>query len=260
MPITNPRFRLLLLLFGAFLWAAADQPPGGRELPRCGDADTAFLIVNETGRYTLLYDTAYRQAAWVAYLLTREEVEAPGVKRSTHFSRDPEVLRRGWPSASDSDYAHSDFDRGHLLPSADRNGTTRENKTTFYFSNVSPQYPALNRHIWKDLEEQVRRWAARYDSLYVVTGPCLEPDLPRQGASGVGVPAAYFKALLVCGGGRCEAVAFRIPNAQRIEGRYGDYALSVDSLEALLGYDFFHSLNDTLQRAAESSYDPSFWK
>lgn len=227
------------------------------ERPAC--ERTEFLVVNPAGRYALLYDTAYRQAAWVAYLLTRADVRSPGVKRGNTFRRDPEVLRRGWPSASEADYAGGPFDRGHLLPSADRRSSSAENRATFYFSNISPQYPSLNRKVWKNLEEQVRRWAERYDSLYVVTGPELAPDLARR-PGGVGVPRRYFKALLVFSGGRCQALAFLIPNAEQVPGGFMDYALSVDELEAALGYDFFYRLPDSLERRAESRVDAAFWR
>lgn len=130
------------------------RPCAGLELPACSRGE--FLIRNEAGRYTLLYDTAYRQAAWVAYLLTREDVRRRGAKRRNAFRCDPEVVARGWPTAVDRDYAGSGFDRGHLLPSADRDDSRAENDATFYLSNVSPQYPKLNRNQWRLLEEQVR--------------------------------------------------------------------------------------------------------
>lgn len=54
-----------------------DQPnqPGHRvygtqlELPLY--TDSTFIVRHPEARYTLRYDTSYRQAAWVAYLLTR---------------------------------------------------------------------------------------------------------------------------------------------------------------------------------------------
>ena len=45
-------------------------------------ANDEFVVRCPEGRYTMLYDTAYRQAAWVAYLLTRRDVSGKGVKRS----------------------------------------------------------------------------------------------------------------------------------------------------------------------------------
>ena len=144
-----------------------DQPnqPGHRvygtqlELPLY--TDSMFIVRHPEARYTLCYDTSYRQAAWVAYLLTRSEVGRKDAERANAFRCDPEVVRRGWPTARDRDYARSGYDRGHLLPSADRDDTPSENRATFYLSNVSPQCAGLNRQIWRLLEEQERRWPPR---------------------------------------------------------------------------------------------------
>ena len=227
------------------------------EYPACSRPE--FLVVHPTGRYALWYDTTYRQAAWVAYLLTRADVRTAGVERSNRFRRDPEILKRGWPSASDEHYKGGPFDRGHLLPSADRRGTTSENKETFYFSNISPQYPAVNRGVWKNLEEQVREWADRDDSLYVVTGPELVPGLDRR-PGGVGVPRRYFKALLVYRQGRCETVAFLVPNTPKVDRDFRSYLMTVDQLESVLSADFFYQLPDDLERRAENRVDTAFWR
>lgn len=228
------------------------RPCAGLELPACSRGE--FLIRNEAGRYTLLYDTAYRQAAWVAYLLTREDVRRRGAKRRNAFRCDPEVVARGWPTAVDRDYAGSGFDRGHLLPSADRDDSRAENDATFYLSNVSPQYPKLNRNQWRLLEEQVRRWADRYDSIYVVTGGELEPGL-RRIRGGTGIPRHYFKALLARAEKGWRAIAFRLPNVASPEGSWTDYSLSVDRLEELTGIDFFPALPDSIERRVESRVD-----
>ena len=233
------------------------RPCAGLELPACSRGE--FLIRNEAGRYTLLYDTAYRQAAWVAYLLTREDVRRRGAKRRNAFRCDPEVVARGWPTAVDRDYAGSGFDRGHLLPSADRDDSRAENDATFYLSNVSPQYPKLNRNQWRLLEEQVRRWADRYDSIYVVTGGELEPGL-RRIRGGTGIPRHYFKALLARAEKGWRAIAFRLPNVASPEGSWTDYSLSVDRLEELTGIDFFPALPDSIERRVESRVDAGFWK
>lgn len=226
-------------------------------LPFCPDDE--FVVRCPEGKYTLLYDTANRQAAWVAYLLTRRQVAGRGVKRGDAFRCDPEVVARGWPSADDRDYTGSGFDRGHLLPSADRNDTPEENRATFRLSNVSPQHPALNRGTWRKLEEQVRRWAARYDSLYVVTGGELKPSLPRIG-NGVGVPARFFKTILVRDGNTYHAIAFLVPNTDHPDADYFEYAMSVDRLEELLGMDFYPALPDSVETRAEARLDRKFWR
>ena len=231
--------------------------PGRLELPTI--SDSTFFLTDKAGRYALLYDTLYRQAAWVAYRLTRTEVEYRGAERSNRFLPDPKVRERGWPTAVTSDYTHSGYDRGHLLPSADRDDTPRENAATFYLSNISPQRPVLNRGVWKSLEEQVRRWAVTYDSIYVVTGGILSPELDRI-KGGVGVPEYFFKVVLVRDGEEYRCVGFLIPNGKEISGKFIDYLVPVDEVESRTGYDFFPLLSDSIEERIEALCDTSFWR
>ena len=226
-------------------------------LPACADRD--FVIVNEEGRYALRYDTACRQAAWVAYLLTHADVHAREAKRKNAFRSDPEVVGRGWPTAVDRDYAGSGYDRGHLLPSADRVGSQAANNATFLLSNISPQLPALNRGVWKRLEEQVRAWAGRYDSLYVVTGGVLHPGLPRM-KERVAIPGQFYKAVLVRIDGAYHAVAFLVPNDADVVSDFMAYAVTVDRAEEVAGLDFFAALPDSIERAVESRIDRRIWR
>lgn len=235
-----------------------DAVPIALELPFC--ADGQFVMRNEAGRYTLLYDTSARQAAWVAYLLTRKEVEQNGVARKNNFRMDTSIMARGWPAAKNSDYKGSGYDKGHLLPSADRDDYRQENAATFFMSNISPQKPSLNREIWRLLEEQVRKWAALHDSLYIVTGGKLSGDMPRIG-SGVAVPPAFFKAVLARGSqGRYYSIGFLIPNSDKITSSFMDYSMTINELEDVSGYDFFYRLPDDVEDDAERTIDRSFWE
>ncbi|HIW20379.1 MAG TPA: DNA/RNA non-specific endonuclease [Candidatus Alistipes pullicola] len=229
----------------------------GLELPAI--VDDEFVLRNKEGQYTLLYDTTYRQAAWVAYRLTRTELEAGSAKRSNSFRSDPQVLSHGWPAASDSDYKGSGYDRGHLLPSADRCGSSQENRATFLLSNISPQRPELNRGVWRLLEEQVRRWALQCDTLYIVTGSNLNGHLPRI-RGGVGVPEQFFKAILLCSDSECQAIAFLIPNEKQLSKDFFTYALSIDSLEDRLHMDLFPVLPDEVETRVESRANRPFWR
>ena len=156
---------------------------GPLELPSFDSGD--IVIRNAEGRYTLRYDTAYRQASWVAYVLTGEDAAPGQAKRRDRFVPDPTVVKAGYPTATIASYKGSGYDRGHLCPSADRSRSQEENDCTFYLSNIAPQTPALNRGPWKELEEQARRWAVRCDTLYIVAGGVLTSGLDTL-PSGIG--------------------------------------------------------------------------
>ena len=142
--------------------------------------------------YTLAYNEAHEQANWVAYMLLKNQSNSR-VERSNRFMVDP-LVSTG--SATNADYAKSGWDRGHLAPAADLSWSKEAMQSSFYYSNMSPQWPAFNRGIWKRLEEQVRDWSLLYDTLYVVTGPILSSNLPYIGPNKVSVPKAFFKALV----------------------------------------------------------------
>ena len=217
-----------------------------------------FFFTNSSGRYSFRYDTAWRQARWVAHTLTAVEVSRKGTDRSDRFRSDPQVIGRGFPTAADADYKRSGYDRGHLLPSADRDDTSAENDATFLLSNVSPQRPALNRGVWKNLEEFVRRVAARYDSVWVVTGS--QGDLSdRIGKNRVVVPDYYYKTLLIKVKGAYYAVAFYIPNQDKLQKDYQHYTMTVDELEQVLGMDFYKGLNDSAEHSAECVVNEKIW-
>lgn len=240
--------------------SAAAQPAatGALELPAFG-AD-AVIVCHKEGRYTLCYDVRWRQASWVAYVLTRTDATTEAAERRNRFVPDPQVVAAGYPTAVTDDYRNSGYDRGHLCPSADRRGSQRENDCTFYLSNIAPQTPALNRGEWRKLEEQVRRWAERYDTLYVVTGGIMGPA-PDTLRGGVGIPDYFYKALLAPDGeGGYRAAAYVLPNATHLTGGYADYAVTVDSLELCTGMDFFCDLPDSVETAAERVFVSDFWR
>ena len=222
-------------------------------------ANREFYFENEHGRYSFLYDTTLRQAVWVAHTLTAVEVSRKGVDRSNRFRSDPKVIERGFPSATDADYKKSGYDRGHLLPSADRDDTPEENSATFLLSNISPQRPNLNRKIWKSLEEYVRRVAEKYDSVWIVTGSKSDEIFNYIGKSRVGVPKYFYKTLLIKYSGKYYAIGFYIPNEDRFSGDFQSYAKTVDQLEEILSMDFYTGLDDSLQARAEGRYSTQIW-
>lgn len=210
-------------------------------------------IVRHPG-YTLQYNEKHEQADWVAYVLTKEETS--GIhKRTNEFESDP-FVKTG--SAGDADYAGSGFDRGHLAPAADMGWSFESMQASFYYSNMSPQLPSFNRGIWSRAEAFTRNAAIENDSLFVITGPVLRDDLPQIGPNKVSVPEYYFKVLLDYGLPEQKALAFLIPNQAGVFP-LPHYTVSIDSIEALTGIDFFDKLPDSLESILESEVNTELW-
>jgi endonuclease G len=89
------------------------------------------------------------------------------VKRTDNFGPDPKLPQH---TNLQADYNASGYDRGHIFPAADGACDIVKMTESFYFSNMTPQTPALNRGDWKALEEMTREEAYRYDSIHVWAG------------------------------------------------------------------------------------------
>ncbi|MDH5598865.1 MAG: DNA/RNA non-specific endonuclease, partial [Cyclobacteriaceae bacterium] len=137
-------------------------------------------IITHTN-YSLSYCEKHEQAEWVYYWLTPDRILGDA-KRNDRFKEDPDVFTG---SSKLSDYKGSGFDRGHLCPAADNKNSDITMAESFYMSNMSPQLPAFNRGIWKQLEEQFRVWALDSEGLYVVTAGILSDSLHTIGVTQV---------------------------------------------------------------------------
>ena len=238
--------------------------PLGLQIPMCSAVRAAEDGKTQAGHeihryagFTLCYREDYEQAEWVAYCLEKGEL-SKNAERSNNFHADKKIST---DSATPEDYTRSGYDRGHLAPAADMAFSAKAMDDSFCMSNMSPQTPALNRGVWKNLEEQVRRWAQGFGAVFVVSGPVLDKnanEYSKIGRNAVAVPEYFYKALLTKSGDSLIAVGFLIPN-DKPKGSIWDYALSIDELEERTGLDFFYLLDDVREKAAEKAFSPLDW-
>lgn len=240
----------VVLSLNIFAYAQQSHKIENLELPLLNQKD---IVINHHG-YTLSYNEKYEQANWVAYKLTAAETYK-NVSRINNFHEDTEV-KSG--SATDSDYKGSGYDRGHLAPAADMSWSQQSMSESFLYSNMSPQKPGFNRGIWKRLEEQVRQWAIDNEAIYVVSGPILQPNLPTIGENKVAVPMYYYKVLLDYTQPELKGISFIIPNESSTLSLQS-FAVPIDSVENLVGIDFFPALPDELETKIEKSVCLTCW-
>lgn len=195
--------------------------------------------------YTFDYSEEHEQSYWVAYLVELAEING-NTKRSDDY-REDSLVSTG--SATLDDYRHSGFDRGHLAPAAVMKEDSLEMSESFYLTNISPQVAGFNRGIWKDLEELVRSWVREYGDMYVVTGPVLADKLRYIGKNRVSVPDYFYK--IIYSPTYDLGVAFLLANKSSSKD-LTSFIVTIDSVEALTGNDFFHKLTHSHQRDLES--------
>ena len=222
------------------------------ELPAVTPSDDTIRYSGFTSSYnhtTLIPD-------WVAYELTAKELQPVYTSQSSSFSMD---LNLRGPQAMREDYSRSGWDRGHLAPKADMRWSERSYWESHYFTNVCPQNHDLNAGDWNTLEKSVRQWARQYGRIYVVCGPVITSgSYGTIGRNRVQVPDAFFKALLVPSRSGYSAVAFLLPNSAT-HHRLAHYAMTIDSLETIIGRNLFVALDDAGYESVESEIDLSVW-
>lgn len=126
------------------------------------------VVVLSHKLFTTHYSKSKHYPVKVEWWITKNSLTCPvKVKRGDKFIPDPKL-----PTETNlqADYTGSGFDRGHNFPAADAACDKEANEESFYFSNMTAQYPALNRGDWKELEMWSREMALKEDSVRVWMG------------------------------------------------------------------------------------------
>ena len=210
-------------------------------------------IIHHNG-YTVSYNKDLKIPNWVSYELTRQETKGKE-KRSDNFIADP--LVKG-TIATNADYARSGYDKGHMAPAADMKWSPEVMKESFYFSNMCPQHPQLNRRGWKNLEEKIRDWAIADSAIIIICGPIINQSSRTIGKNKVAVPERFFKVVLSPFVKPVRGIGFLFNNRQSVEP-LSTYAVTIDSIEKLTNMDFFSPLPDEIENEVEANADYYQW-
>lgn len=210
--------------------------------------------------YIACYNPETKVSDWTMYDVSKQDL-VNNISRTDDFRADPAV--EGGQRAELSDYRGSGYDRGHLVPAADMARSETTMSESFLLTNIGPQEPKINRGIWRELEEQVRKWAGYGKSLRVITGPMYfgtdangdgTPEIPTIGKNKIFIPSHYFKIILETENPSegYDIIAFAIPNWEADMTELSGYLMSVDNIENITGMDFFSELDDAIEVPLES--------
>ncbi|MBR3066019.1 MAG: DNA/RNA non-specific endonuclease [Bacteroidales bacterium] len=262
MPLT--RIYLTLFLLGVLLiptdglsqgHRGLGEPPLNKkliELPAIGPDDVILVYQG----FIVNYNTKWLIPNWVAYELTAEEVDGR-IPRAKGFGMDMDYREK---QAMREDYSNTGWDKGHMAPSADMKWSQTAMNESFYLTNICPQDRTLNGRDWHTLEKRVREWAIEYGVVWVVCGPyVLDNTYGTIGDQSVVVPDGFFKAILRKEGRKYTAIAFLLENSKKRQPIH-DTVVSVDAVEALVGYDLFTNLRKHIEESVESRSNIRDWK
>jgi endonuclease G, mitochondrial len=211
------------------LQTCAAQVPWG--MPTDNKA-TAVVICRHA--YVVQYDTVAKVPVWVAYTLTPDHAIGC-VERSNSFAADQSLPsdKRSTPD----DYAKSGYDIGHMGPDGDFSWNPMVEHESFILSNMSPQYPGVNRATWKIGETYIRIWAYELKHpLTVYVGPIYSSNDKTIGENHVIVPHAFYK--IVVDDVNHEIIAWVMPQLPQLDKDITRYRASVASIVQQTGIQF----------------------
>jgi endonuclease G, mitochondrial len=212
-------------------------------------------------QYALSYNNSTGTANWVSWQLNKSWLGT--VERQNNFRPD-DTLPAKFARVTPTIYNGSGYDRGHIIPSADRTKSVEDNSVTFLMTNMMPQTPDNNRKTWEGLERYSRELVQQGKELYVIAGP-----LGKQGKlkAKVTIPKSTWKIVVVLDKPGAEIkditsntriLAVNIPNEEGINFDWKTYKVSVDKLEELTGYNFLSNVPEKIQDEIENKlYTPA---
>jgi endonuclease G len=224
--------------------------------------------------FTIAYDEIHGNPAWVCY-------KVPGkVKFTKNTNKRPswKIDKRTKAKIKSSDYTHTGFDRGHLAPNRviyQRYGEDAR-KETFLMSNATPQYPNLNRGLWKKIEDLVSvKWSKECGEIWVITGVQMWipkddknfkgrqnlTDFTSPRKSKISAPFYCYKIILAINGGKLRAMAFKIKNTKSIEksGDLSKYLVSIDQIEEHTNLELLQELPEDVEEKLEAEKAKKLW-
>lgn len=257
------RTLIMLMVFALLVWCACiavNSAANGTESDKAQsqlaiDGDLLHPVtasgtpeeIVEYKAFTVSFNPEMHIPNWVSWELLRSEVTGSESRRS-NFKTDPNV--KG--CATNADYRGSGYDRGHMAPAGDMKWDSEAMDECFLFTNMCPQLHSLNGGTWQKLEDKCREWASIDSALVIICGPILT-EAPDEfiGEQMVAVPKAFFKVVAAPYANPPRGIGFIMPNGT-VKGGLQAAAVTIDSVEAVTGHDFFATLPDSVQNIIES--------
>lgn len=215
-----------------------------------------YLLVNN--HFVVSYSRDRGIPNWAAWRVTRADMG--NLQREDSFRPD-DRLQKGWTRITPSDYTGSGYDRGHIVPNADRDSNLEAQSATFLMTNIVPQTGDLNRGPWAKLEGYLRTLVTRGNDLYIYAGAYGDNGKLK---NKVTIPSNTWKIAVVVPAGadpsaineNTRVIAVDMPNVKGIKNAdWQIYRTTARDLEQKTGYNFFSALAQDLQDKIENKKD-----
>lgn len=261
-------FAVAVLLAGSIAAAVVNVPAAGAPPEiHCkhffygyplGAPATNDLIIREI--YALSSNDETKFADWVTYRFDADTVTGD-VETTRNWQTDPWLDDAETLEAKPDDYLNAysvlKTDRGHQAPLASFKGTPYWADTNYY-SNITPQKSDLNQGPWEKLEGKERGLASNGYTVYVMTGPLYEREMPPlpKADEAHRVPSGYWKIVAVQEGDDASSIhlaGFIFDQDTTRNEPILNHLVTVDEIERRSGLDVMRELPDDVEATLEST-------
>lgn len=195
--------------------------------------------------YATTHDVQAKLPIWTVWTLSKDNALGCIDLASSPFVEDKTFPL--YQRASPKDYTYSDFDRGHIAPDADMSYNIDALYESYIMSNIVPQYPGLNRGIWKALETYTRGWVLQQNtSITIYSGPIYNITNSPKIGNGLTVPSSFYKILI--DNNSKVVLAFVFPNSPLVGNNLEYYRTSVSAVESKTKLKFPMPANPILNK------------
>lgn len=222
---------------------------------RAGKENTDNYMI-ERDQYVLAYSQRYGRLLWASWVIDRAWMGS--AERQNDFRPDGALPKNSY-QVTPRDYTGSGYDRGHMVPSADRTATADDNSATFLMSNIFAQTPENNRGPWRELEEYARDLVYQQGKTVYVIGGVYGVRRPLED-NRVTPPSRVWKVMVLFDSDpapekvtrQTETIAVDMPNRSRLDSEWQTYLTSIDRIEIATGYDLLSDVKPDIQAAIEA--------
>lgn len=216
------------------------------------DADN-YLIVHRS--HVLSYNNSRGTLNWVAWRTSRADL---GEGRERPDFETDKQLPPNFKRVRYYDYSGSGYQRGHMVPAADRFGDEQLMGETFLMTNIVPQEGDLNEFPWEKLESQARKLVYRGSETYTIAGVYGDKGKLKDKVT---VPTNCWKVIVVFTRGqsvekintKTQIIAVDMPNIEGIDDEpWQKFVTSIDAIEERTGLDLFELLPDDIENVVEA--------
>lgn len=212
-----------------------------------------YLIDRE--QYVLAYSQSHGVLRWASWVLSPQWIGSTA--RQNDFRPDG-ILPKGTYQVTPRDYTGSGYDRGHMVPSADRTASEKDNSATFLMTNIFPQTPENNRGPWRELENYSRDLVYDHNKTLYIMGGVYGQKQPIA-KDRVIPPSRTWKVIVVLDDEPTannvtydtEIIAVDMPNSFKLDERWQTYQTSIDRIELATGYDLLSDVPESVQSVLE---------